>query len=270
MKQSGSWKAMQQKFGRRLPVLLYHHVGHTKSGTLPSLTVSPEKFSEQIQWLSTNNYQLISPAQWLDWCRTGAGLPDKAVLLTFDDAYADLCEHALPVLRQYGFSAEIFVVTGLIGSSDHWNRDLATANHALMTEQQIRQWSTNGIEFGAHSRSHSDLRELSTVALLDEVAGSSDDLSAISGTRPRSFAFPYGRYDQNAVDKVRDHYAMAFTVDEGLNGLATDLHSLRRTMVQPRESLFEFGLRVRFGRNPLIGIRLTLSYIKRFLQGRHN
>jgi glycosyltransferase involved in cell wall biosynthesis/peptidoglycan/xylan/chitin deacetylase (PgdA/CDA1 family) len=270
VEKSGSWRNLRNQFGRSLPVLLYHHVGPRVSGTLPSLTISPEKFAAQVGWLRQHKYQPITPRQWLHWCRTGKDLPDNAVLLTFDDAYSDLCEYALPVLRRHGFSAEVFVVTGLIGTTDQWNRDLSTSSYELMTEQQIRYWHSSGVAFGAHSRTHSDLRVLSSVAVMDEVAGSGDDLREISGARPRSFAFPYGNFDEQSMKAVRTNYEMAFTVEEGLNTLATDLHSLRRTMVQPRETLFEFGLRVRFGRNPLLPLRRALSSIKKFLLGRRS
>jgi peptidoglycan/xylan/chitin deacetylase (PgdA/CDA1 family) len=157
------------------------------------------------------------------------------------------------------------VVTGLVGATNEWDTSEPTGNHMLMTEQQIQYWTAHGIEFGAHSQTHPDMRNLGEAELVSETAHSRDQLNVITGSRTRSFAFPYGHYDGSALKAVQDNFDLAFTVEEGLNGLGTNLHLLRRTMVLPRDTLFEFGMRLCFGKNPMIGIRRALSRIKRFL-----
>src|SRR5262249_22102192 len=106
------WRPSARKVGRRLPVLLYHHVGPLRPGTIRELTVSSKKFDRQVRWLAHLGYVGIRPSDWLRWLRERAGLPEKAVLFTFDDGYSDLTEHALPTLQRYGFGAVVFVVTG--------------------------------------------------------------------------------------------------------------------------------------------------------------
>jgi peptidoglycan/xylan/chitin deacetylase (PgdA/CDA1 family) len=268
IKIAGSWNSLKRQFGQRLPVLLYHHVGPERPGTFAGLTVSQKKFQEQVRWLSERGFQLITSSDWLNWCRMGKGLPPQPVLMTFDDAYFDLAEYALPAIHQRGFGAEIMIVSGLIGATNKWNEKELADKHKLMTEEQIRDWNRKGIEFGAHSRTHPDLRTLQDLELNSEVEGSRDDLGKILGSRPRSFAFPYGHYNEAVLRVVRENFDLAFTVEEGLNTLGSDLHRLRRSMVLPRESLFEFGLRVRLGRNPLIGLRRAISPIKKFVLGR--
>ena len=102
------------QFRVRLPVLLYHHVGPARSGVHGSLTVSPSRFQRQISWLARHGYRGICPSEWLHYRRETKAPSSKLALLTFDDAYADLVEHALPVLSQHGFGAAVFVVTGLV------------------------------------------------------------------------------------------------------------------------------------------------------------
>jgi peptidoglycan/xylan/chitin deacetylase (PgdA/CDA1 family)/glycosyltransferase involved in cell wall biosynthesis len=262
VREAGSWKALQSEFGARLPVLLYHHVGPPQPGTLSSLTVSPQRFERHVRWLVRRGYQGICPADWLRWCHEGKGLPRKPVLLTFDDGYADLVEYALPVLRRYGFGAAVYIVTGQVGGTNAWDEAQGSGTFRLMTAEQIRYWATQGIEFGAHGRTHADLRTLTSEKLKEEILGSKSDLSSLLGSRVASFAYPYGFYNQGALDCVQGAFDLAFIADdfnEGLNHLLTDPHLLRRTMVQTNDSLLTLEFRARWGRNPFGNLRIRIG-----------
>jgi peptidoglycan/xylan/chitin deacetylase (PgdA/CDA1 family) len=239
----------------RLPVLLYHHVGRPPSGGDPGLTVSPERFEAQVRWLVRRGYVGIRPSDWLAWRRSARPLPEKPVLLTFDDAYADVAEHAFPVLERYGFGAGVFVVTGQIGQRNAWVEARGSRTLRLMTADQIRDWVRRGIEFGAHSRTHPDLTTLGPAELANEVAGSKADLEAILQSPVVSFAYPYGFYNQAVCECVQSTYDMAFTVDEGLNDLQTDPRLLRRTPISPRASTVDLASRMRWGYNPFGRVR---------------
>src|SRR5262249_30455200 len=152
------------------------------------LTVSPEQFDRQVRWLARWGYVGIRPSDWLRWLNEETGLPEKAVLISFDDGYADLTEHALPVLRRHGFGAVVFIVTGQVGGTNAWDEAQGSATHQLMTVDQIRYWATQGIEFGAHSRTHVDLTTLLPTKLRDEILGSRNDLMKLLGSRVISFA----------------------------------------------------------------------------------
>ena len=251
MREAGSIDVFDREFGVRLPVLLYHYVG-PEPGSLPAhLVISARRFEKHVQWLSRRGYTGIAPSDWLRWCETGAELPRKPVLLTFDDAYSDLAKYALPILRNYGFRAGVFAVTRRLGGTNSWDE----TGHPLMNEEQIRYWATQGIEFGAHSRSHADLTSLSGAALTEEVDGSKKDLESVVGSAVLSFAYPYGRHNQTVRACVQDRFKMAFTVEEGLNDLGADQLLLRRMSVDEDTSLFELGLRVRYGQDPFRRIR---------------
>ena len=121
-REAGSYTALQRAYGLRLPVLLYHNIAPEGTATTaPSLTLSPQQFDKQMRWLARRGYHAILPSQWLEWCRTGRGLPKKPVLLTFDDAYASLVPHALPVLAKLGFGAAVFVVTRQGATTASWS-----------------------------------------------------------------------------------------------------------------------------------------------------
>lgn len=250
----------------RLPVLLYHHVGPRCPGTFPDLTVSPEKFRRQVRSMARWGYAGISPSDWLGWVQAGVQLPAKPVLLTFDDAYADLAEHALPVLREYGFSAVVYVVTTQLGGSNVWDQAQGSEMHRLLSAEQVRHWATQGIEFGAHGRTHSDLTTLASGAAEKEITGSKEDLECLLGTEICSFAYPYGSYNAAVQQIVRDAGLVSFTVEEGLNYRSTNLQALHRTMVQPRDNLFDLRLRVSFGFNRVEHLRRDIAiWRRRFL-----
>jgi glycosyltransferase involved in cell wall biosynthesis/peptidoglycan/xylan/chitin deacetylase (PgdA/CDA1 family) len=256
LRQIGSWQNLKREFGMRLPVLLYHHVGPERPGTMLGLTVSAETFERHVRRLAHRGYVGICPTDWLRWRQEGKGLPEKPVLITFDDGYEDLVEYALPVLRRYGFGGAVYVVTKQLGGSNAWDEARGWGTLRLMTAEQIIFWASHGIEFGAHSRNHADLTSLTEEELTEEVVGSRRDLELLLGSRVASFAYPYGFRNQRVENSVRDAFDLAFIADdadEGLNYLQTDPHLLLRTMVQSDDSLFAIECRARWGRYPFLG-----------------
>jgi peptidoglycan/xylan/chitin deacetylase (PgdA/CDA1 family) len=168
-------------------------------------------------------------------------------MLTFDDAYADTAEYALPLLARYGFKAAIFVVTGYVGKTNEWDQNIGSAPLQLMSAGQICFWAAEGMEFGSHSRSHTDLTQLDERTLTDEVAASSTDLKELLGDAALSFTYPYGAYNVAVRDCVARTFPLAFTTHHGLNELTTEPNSLHRTMVLSYDSALDFIMRVRCG-----------------------
>jgi peptidoglycan/xylan/chitin deacetylase (PgdA/CDA1 family) len=195
------------------------------------------------------------------------------VLLTFDDAYADLTTYALPVLKRHNFGAAVFVVTRHIGDENAWDRLRGSQPHHLMTGDQIREWAGRGIEFGAHSRTHADLTTLSEREMREEIDGSRDDLTAITGQQVRAFAYPFGRTNDAVRNRVRAVFDCAFSCETGLNTVSSDPFALSRSMVQPDDSAVALASRVRFGRYPVdrwrarLRIRLRVRTLKEQLWG---
>lgn len=253
--EAGGRKAFKSQFGAMAPALLYHNVGPSRSGAEPTLTVSPRQFEKQIRWLKGHGYTGIRCSDWLSWLRGERELPDHPVLITFDDAYADITEHALPVLKKYGFSATVFVVTDQIGGTNAWDERLGSATLQCMTVEQIRQWAAERIEFGAHTRTHADLSTLGDQELVDEIEGSSQQLSSLLGAQVHSFAYPYGNYPEAARKCVEKVFDLAFTCEEGVNGVGRDPCLLRRTMVRPNDTLLDLAFYVRRGSTPINRLR---------------
>ena len=234
---AGTLKDLESEFDRRAPALVYHHVGPRCPGAYRKMTVSPEQFEQQMRRLAQRGYVGIRPSDWLRWLREGTGLPEKPILLTFDDAYADTAHYALPILRRYGFSAAVFVVTGRMGGTNTWDEAQGCGTLQLMTAEQIRTGPDKESSLGTQPDA-CRFHETTAAELPAEVVGSKNELSALLGSSVVSFAYPYGKYNDAICDLVRNEFDLAFSVEEGINYLRGDPHLLRRAYVGPDDSLF--------------------------------
>jgi peptidoglycan/xylan/chitin deacetylase (PgdA/CDA1 family) len=243
----------------KLPVLLYHRVGPPRGGTDPSLTVSSQKFARQMHALKRWGYTAIAVEDWRCAVQKGVPLPPKPALITFDDAYEDLREHAFPLLERMGLRATVFVVTSEIGGQNSW--DTARGHQALrlLDANAMRHWSQRGIEFGSHGHRHADMPALSPAEMAHEAMTSKAVLSDVLGRGVTSFAYPYGKMDEKVRLAVSREFAVAFTADPGLNTCQTDLLTLHRTMVQPADTLLDLWLRLRTGKSFLQTLRERLK-----------
>lgn len=100
---------------RTSAALLYHHVGPLAEGRCRGLNVTASAFASQVRALSALGFESILVSDWIAYTEGRAGIPDRPLIITFDDAYASLTEHALPLLERHGFSATVYVPTALVG-----------------------------------------------------------------------------------------------------------------------------------------------------------
>jgi peptidoglycan/xylan/chitin deacetylase (PgdA/CDA1 family) len=259
VREAGSWQSLRSEFGMRVSVLLYPHIGPTHPDPSPALTLSPEKFERQVHWLARRGYVGIRPSDWLAWQRDGTPLPAKPVLLTFDEASADLADYAFPVLQRYGFGAAVFVVTSQVGGTQVGAEARGAGPQRVMTAEHLRAWAARGMEFGVHRRTQTDLTTLAGEQLRAEIAGSARELAEMLQRRVISFAYPHGVYSEAVRECVQTTFALAFTSEEGVNDLATDAYRLRRTRVEPGDGLVDLACRVHLGWSPVRQLRSGLA-----------
>ena len=241
---------------RHLPVLLYHHVGKRQKGSYPYLTVTRDEFRTQIQWLLDQQFRFITLSECLKFHQSQNDLKQKSVLLTFDDAFRDLEENALSILKELKITATIFVVTSQIGGTNHWDQDRGWSySFPLLSRDQICYWSSEGLEFGAHSHTHRDLSHLTPSEVEDEVRRSKDDLESILGKKITAFAYPFGSYNESVRNTVSSMFDLAFTTKRGLNSYDTDRFQLRRTAPQSGDANSQMWLRTVLGWTPADRIR---------------
>jgi peptidoglycan/xylan/chitin deacetylase (PgdA/CDA1 family) len=252
---------------RKLPVLMYHHVGPASAGEHRDVSITPEKFERHIQCIKRWGYETIWPSDWLEWLRSGKALPRKPVLITFDDAYVDTAKFAFPLLRKYGKKAAVFVVTEQVGGTNLWDELNGLETLHLMSAEEIRRWADANIEFGAHSCTHADLTTISAEELRAEVEGSKRELEAIIGKPVVSFAYPFGKQSEQVRAVVAGCFDLAFGAEEGLNYLRTDRSSLKRVYVGSGTLAAEIPVALRSGKLDWIHeLRRRLGLRTRFRQ----
>jgi peptidoglycan/xylan/chitin deacetylase (PgdA/CDA1 family) len=245
IEEAGGWDAFTREFALRLPVLCYHHVGEEFAGSWPLLTVSTKVFRRQMKWLVDNDYTGIHAADWLAWVQQGTALPAKPVLVTFDDGYSDLVENAIPVLETDGIKATIFIVSQHIGDASTWDVALGHPSRPLMNAEQVRECRSHGIEIGAHSRTHPDLRKLQDADLRNELDGCRAELTELMGAPVKTLAYCFGFQNEQVRKRAAETYDLAFTCKPGLNAWRSDPHCLRRMFAHP--SRLNFFLQVKYG-----------------------
>jgi peptidoglycan/xylan/chitin deacetylase (PgdA/CDA1 family) len=240
----------------RLPVLLYHRVGPPRGGPHPELSVPPTQFRREVELMARLGYRGIAPSEWLAWLRGEGSLPPRPVLLTFDDAYAELEDHALPILEAHGFRAAVFVATELLGRPAPWDGSPLAEPEALL------RWGRRGVELGGHTLTHPELTLLPPSAAAREIAGGADAMEALTGTRPVAFAYPAGRHDAAVRAAAAAVFPLAFTCEPGLNGRDTSLERMRRTMVHPGDTRVDLVALLRGWRGPVRAARTGLARLR--------
>jgi peptidoglycan/xylan/chitin deacetylase (PgdA/CDA1 family) len=187
------------------PVLMYHSVAPYEQDPY-LVTVHPQRFEQQLRWLHRRGLRGTSMRELL--AARGEGTEAGLVGLTFDDGYTDFREYALPALARFDFTATVFVIADLLGTSNSW--DVAGPRKALMTAAEIRDVARHGMEIGSHGTRHVSLT--STGDLITEVADSRTILEEVTGQQITGFCYPYGHLDALVVDAVHAagyHYGCA-------------------------------------------------------------
>ena len=206
---------------RRPParVLMYHGVDRVPAERDPhGMFVTPGMFRAQVEQLLEAGFVPVSEDDYLA-AMDGKPLPRRAVLLTFDDGYLGVGEHAAPVLASFGVPSVLYVPAGLIGGCSDWLDP--RHRHPLMTLGELRTLRALGMTIGSHGLDHRDLRTLSGEELRRQTVETRQVLGQLLGREVRTLAFPYGHQDARVRAAVKDAgYAAAFAVHASAGGFA--------------------------------------------------
>lgn len=231
----------------RISVLVYHAISELDGDpVLADQSVPPERFAEQLDVLRARGWNFVDLDAVLGALDgDGAGLPERPVLLTFDDAYADLRDEACPILERREIPAVAFAVAGQLGGTNEWDLEDGAEELDLLCPDGLREVAERGVEIGSHTVSHRALTEVPPAQLDRELEGSADRLDSIGLPRPRAFAYPYGQWNEELADAVRDAgYEVAFTVDRGAVEPESDPHALPRFAVHADDSGHKLHLKL--------------------------
>jgi peptidoglycan/xylan/chitin deacetylase (PgdA/CDA1 family) len=219
----------------RLPVLMYHYIDYPPPDADTyrlDLTVTPDNFREQMQWLRDHNFEPVSPDDLELAMTRGRKLPERAILLTFDDGYENAYTDAYRILREFGFKGTFFVVTD-------W---MDEGKSGYLTWKQAEEMALNGMSIQNHSRRHYDMRKRDGAWLVYEILGPIQTIEAHTGVRPQFFCYPGGQFDQNVVDELRSAGVMgAFTTNDGTFNYSDNMLRLPRVRIRGSTSLTAFA-----------------------------
>ncbi|PIE71885.1 MAG: hypothetical protein CSA22_00570 [Deltaproteobacteria bacterium] len=217
-----------------VPVLVYHRFAAAGNDTY---IVNAEQFKAQMRYLKDQQYHVVSLDEFAGFLNGDNPLPEKSVMLTFDDGWASIYAYAYPVMRAFGFPGVLFVYTDFIGGGK------------AMTWAQIRELSENGFAIACHSKTHRNLTKrqpgesmtdyLSAIA--EELNTSRQVIYKKTGVTTQFLAYPYGKTDPVIVSLARRFgFKGGFTVDRGGNPFCQDPFLIRRSMIFGKHDLDDF------------------------------
>ncbi len=217
-----------------VPILMYHYLSELPAdadGLRRNLTVVPEMFEAQLQYLKENGYQTVLLRDLYDALALGKPLPEKPIVITVDDGYKDALTHALPLLQKYGFVAEFFV----LATPAHYEAE------AYMTWADMREMAEAGMSIQGHGRDHYDLRGRSIEFLVYQVLGIKEAVEAHTARPVVFFCYPSGKYDDNVIAVLESAgYLGAVTVEWGATQRLDNRYTWPRIRVQGAWSLERF------------------------------
>ena len=201
------------------PILLYHHIGLPSSPAASTYYAPPEDFEMQMKALRDWGYSSISISQLVEAILYGARLPNRPVVITFDDGDLDVFTNAYPLMQKYGFSGVVYIVVNFLYADGYMGID------------QIKEMAAAGWEVGSHSMTHAHL-PYDHDRLNFEIAQSRNDLQEALGVPVMSFAYPFGETDKVVSQQVQSYgYTSAVGLGSPWNQGVYNLYYLNRRPV---------------------------------------
>ncbi len=222
---------------KAVTVLAYHSVMREAGVINGEYSISEKDFADQLNWLKEEGYKTVALGDVARARSGGPALPDKPLVITFDDGYKDNLYIAMPLLERYGFSATVFVVTDFIGQD------------AFLGWDEVLVLQKKGFSIGSHTVSHQPLAAIDEASARRELEVSREKLQA-QGIDARFLAYPHGSHSQSIQMLVREAgYLAACTGKNGVNDEKVSLYALKRINVpQSKYGLWNFKLRVLYGK----------------------
>jgi peptidoglycan/xylan/chitin deacetylase (PgdA/CDA1 family) len=242
---------------RGLRILLYHRVADDRD----PLALAPARFRAQMEFLAAAGYRVVDLMAALEHLDGGA-VPPRTVALTFDDGFADIRDHALPVLARLGFRATVFVATGVTDG----RRSFAWYAHqpAVLGWDEVVALDHDGtLRFEAHTVSHPNLLALDDAGARAEIVDGRAELEARLGRPVTAFAYPAGLYGERERRLAADAgYRAAVSCEPGVNLPDTDRFALRRRQIDARDGLVDFRAKIGGGHDTPLPLRGTYRRLR--------
>ena len=216
--------------GVRLPIVMYHQLTKSESRA-GKYVLTVEQFEKDLRFLKENGYETVTVNQLLDFSEGKGDLPEKSIMITFDDGCETLYSYALPLLKKYGFTAIGFAVGALADS--YTELDDHNLNYSCLDWAEIKEMCNGGIvDIQSHSydlhkntadRSGAAKKKTETFAQYKEFLSSDaaimkEKMMAHTGKSPVAFAYPFGSYSAESAEILAGcGIKMALTCEERIN-----------------------------------------------------
>jgi peptidoglycan/xylan/chitin deacetylase (PgdA/CDA1 family) len=220
-----------------LPVLMYHRVtDQDVTGSKYNVYITQANLEKHLQFLRVRGFQTIT---FEDLC--GRRLPEKPVILTFDDGYRDNYENLLPLLEKYRMKAVVYILGNRKHRNNYWDIPNGEVEALLMNDVQVKVMARSGlVEFGSHAMDHVRLTDLSPAKARQQIVQSRKVLQDITGKPVLSLAYPYGIHNEDVKRMTREAgYSFGISVGGRFTRFGEDLFEIRRVHMFPHSSVFD-------------------------------
>ncbi len=194
------------------PVILTYH---SISDGPPPLHISPALFAEQMLWLH-DRARVVALDDVVMALLHGRPLPERTVVLTFDDGYRDFYFEAAPVLQRLRLPATVFLATAFCGTESRAMPQGWRPQRPMLDWAQVTELAREGLQFGAHTITHPALPELEHEQANHEIAGCKLELEQRTRKKVDYFAYPFGRWSSSVRELVRRQYRAACSTGAGV------------------------------------------------------
>jgi len=208
-----------------VPVLMYHHVRPASEvppkASYPGLYVSTKRFEEHMAALEAWGWHSISTRDLAVAMKAGRSLPQRSIVISFDDGRPDNYRYAAPILEKHGFRGVFYIVAGRV--------DVIAG---AMTSQQLLDLASRGHEIANHTWSHPSLTSLSYTSARSQIRRAQNFIESLTGLRPVSIAYPYGNSNSTVRSAVAaEGLYLGFVTDGGYRETVANRLSLHRVRV---------------------------------------
>ena len=197
-------------------VIMYHRFGDSR---YPSTNIKKEQFSKHIKELLKPKYNLISLKKALRAINDIELVKDRSVVITIDDAYSSVYSYAWPIFKKHKIPFTLFISTDVIDNK----------TPGYMSWEEIRTLRDHGVTIGSQTKSHPHMYKLSSQKIIEELSISNKRFIDEIGSKPKIFAYPYGEYNLEVLEKVKLHgFVAAFGQHSGVAHKSLGMYELPR------------------------------------------
>lgn len=209
-----------------IPVLYYHSV---KESADNEVTITPEMLRSQLKYIHNQGYVTLTTSDLKAYILNDSLIPEKSILITFDDGYMDNYYSAFPILKDFNMVATIFCITSDLDGSYY------------LSKEAIREMSAYGIDIESHTINHPHLNKMTYDKQLEELVESKKTLEEITGKEINSIAYPFGDFNDDSLNAAKDAgYVLGFTTKLGLSDRNDNPLTLDRIYINSKYDMNTF------------------------------